>query len=113
MLVEHGVARLVGEHHVVGDVVAGQRGVLADVAQQVQHAAIGAGRLQAQRTDHGQHRRAVVAEMSGDQRDMVVTVVRGDLVDVVVLGDEPTRGHHRRAGREQRGLLLSGGRPVG
>jgi hypothetical protein len=64
---------------VVGDVVAGQRGVGADVREQVQHAVIGAGRFQPQRADHGEHRRPVVAEMPGDQRDMVVTVIGGDL----------------------------------
>jgi hypothetical protein len=61
---QHG-AVLVAEHHVVGDVVAGLPGVGAHVAQQVEHAGIGAGGLQAQRVSHGQHRRPVLAEMPG------------------------------------------------
>ena len=54
----------------------------------------------------------VLAEMPGDQRHMIVTVMGGDLVDVGVLGDEPARGHYRLAGRLQRGPLLSGVRPA-
>lgn len=111
LIQQHG-AVLVAEHHVVGDVVAGQSGVAAHVPQQVQHAGIGAGGLQAQRASHGQHRRPVLAEMPGHQRDVVVPVVGGDGVDVAVLGGEPARGLHRLAGLLERGLLPRGGLSV-
>ncbi len=110
LIQQHG-AVLVAEHHVVRDVVTGQPGVGAHVAQQVQHAGIGAGGLQAQRANHDQHRRPVLAEVPGHQRDVIVPVV-GDGVDVAVLRGEPACGLHRLAGLLKRGLLPRGGLPV-
>ena len=65
----------VGDGDLVADVVAGQRRVLPHEVQGVQHAAIGAGRLQVQGAGHGEHRRPVLAEMPGHQRGVVVAVV--------------------------------------
>ena len=103
---------LAGEHHVVGDVVAGQPGVPAHMPEQVEHAGVGAGGLQVHGLECGEHRRPVGAEVAGHQWDVIVPVVGGDGVDVAVLGGKPARVLHRRPRLLQRGLLPRGGRAV-
>ena len=106
----HRPAVLVEQTDPVGDVVTGQHRVLADVIQQLQHAAVRAGRLQIQHTDHRQHRRPVLAQMPGHQRDMVVAVRRPDRVDTAQLLRETARRLDRLTGHLQRRGVFRRGR---
>ena len=75
----------------VGDEVAGQVRVRQRVLDGVQHAAISARRLQLDDAGEREHRRAVTPAMPGDQRHVVVGVMRRDRLDLGKLRVEPAR----------------------
>jgi hypothetical protein len=87
----------------VGNEVAGQVRVRDRVLDGVQHAAIGARRLQPDDARERDHRRPVPAAVLGDQRHVVVRVMRRDRLDLRKLRvepagvlNDPARPPHRR-----------------
>lgn len=84
------------------DEVADQVRVRERVLHGVQDAAIGARRLQFNDADERERRRAVAAAMLGDQRHVVVGVMRRDRLDIREPGVEPAGVRDRSARQAQR-----------